>query len=113
MEEVTRRTLGFSVAIPALGQSEFLPTALSSLRSQRAPVELAVLDASPDDRVQRVLREQGATVAYGYHHPDGRFIELPFLSCVNQVPPGQRSDTFVAISCQSYDCTTSLLSHQM
>src|SRR5262245_48917442 len=62
--------LRFSVSIPALGQAEFLTTALSSVRRQKVPVELAVLDASPDDSVQRVLEESGATVAFGYHRRD-------------------------------------------
>lgn len=62
--------LTFSIAVPALGQAEFLATGLASLRSQRAAIQLAVLDASPDDRVQQVLREEGLPLAYAYHHAD-------------------------------------------
>jgi GT2 family glycosyltransferase len=60
----------FSISLPALGQAEFVGTALSSIRVQQVPLDLAVLDASPDDRVQDVLRADGVAVAYGYHHPD-------------------------------------------
>lgn len=62
----------FSVAIPVRGQAQYLPTALASVAAQAVPVRLAVLDASPDDAVQDVLRCQPALQpAYRYHHADG------------------------------------------
>jgi hypothetical protein len=36
-------------------QAEYLPTALESVRCQPADVQLAVLDASPDDSAQSIL----------------------------------------------------------
>ncbi|MCC7009868.1 MAG: glycosyltransferase [Acidobacteria bacterium] len=62
--------VGFSIALPAREQAEFIDTALSSIRSQRVPIELAVLDATPDDSVQRVVRAAAVPVAYGYHRRD-------------------------------------------
>ena len=45
----------FSISVPVYGHAEFLPHTLKSIRCQPVEVELAVLDATPDDSVQRVL----------------------------------------------------------
>ena len=64
------RDLTFSISVPVYGQAEYLRTALQSIRTQRAPVELAVLDASPDDAAEQVVQEYAASVAYRYHRAD-------------------------------------------
>lgn len=60
----------FAIAMPVCDQAEFIRTALRSLQAQRVPFDLAVLDATRDDSVQRVVREFGGIVHWGYHHPD-------------------------------------------
>ncbi|MCH7803963.1 MAG: hypothetical protein IH937_07745 [Acidobacteria bacterium] len=45
----------FSISVPVYGHAEFLPHILESIRCQPVEAELAVLDATPDDSVQRVL----------------------------------------------------------
>jgi glycosyltransferase involved in cell wall biosynthesis len=42
----------FSIAIPIYQQANFLPSALESIRVQALDVQLAVVDATPDDSVQ-------------------------------------------------------------
>ena len=61
----------FSVAIPAMGQAEFVSTALESIKAQKAAVNLSVLDATADGSVQNALAPYGGMIAYRYHHPDG------------------------------------------
>jgi GT2 family glycosyltransferase len=63
-------TVRFAVAMPVCGQEEFVADALESLRAQSAPLCLALLDATPDDRVQRVAARFPGLVACGYHHGD-------------------------------------------
>jgi GT2 family glycosyltransferase len=61
----------FDIAIPVCGQAEFLPMALASIAAQRANVQLALLDATPDDSVQRVLTEnRSLSFTYVRHGPD-------------------------------------------
>lgn len=60
----------FSISVPVCGQAEYLPTALESIRQQPVEIELAVLDATPDDSVQQVLAGYRDRVRYGYHRPD-------------------------------------------
>jgi glycosyltransferase involved in cell wall biosynthesis len=63
--------LVFDIAMPVCGQAEFLPTALASIAAQRVNVQLALLDATPDDSVQRVLSENRClSFAYVRHAPD-------------------------------------------
>ena len=60
----------FSVAVPVLGQAAFLPTALASLMAQSCPFQLAVMDATPDDSVQRALNGYAAILHYARHGSD-------------------------------------------
>jgi glycosyltransferase involved in cell wall biosynthesis len=60
----------FSVAIPVLGQAQFLPTALASLDAQDAEFEVAVMDVTPDDSVQLILKHWGRPIGYSRHGPD-------------------------------------------
>lgn len=60
----------FSVAIPVFKQAEFLPTALASLMAQSSEFQLAVMDATPDDSVQKVLAAYSSIVHYCRHGPD-------------------------------------------
>lgn len=61
----------FAVSIPVYGYADLLEDTLRSLGAQRAGMRVAVLDATPDDSVQRVLARYRDLVAYGYHHADG------------------------------------------
>jgi glycosyltransferase involved in cell wall biosynthesis len=61
----------FSISLPVRGQAAFVATALESIRAQTEPLELAVLDATPDESVQQRLAPYRSLVAYGYHRDDG------------------------------------------
>ncbi len=63
-------TTTFSISLPVYQQVEFIKTALESLRCQTMPFELAVLDATPDDSVQNILRDYQDLISYQYHHAD-------------------------------------------
>lgn len=60
----------FSIAIPVYGQANFLSSALESIRVQAQDVEVAVMDATPDDSVQKVLDGYLDLLAYHRHGPD-------------------------------------------
>ncbi|TDI13697.1 MAG: glycosyltransferase [Acidobacteria bacterium] len=60
----------FSISVPVYGHAEFLPHTLESIRCQPVKVELAVLDATPDDSVQRVLSTYTDMIDYAYHRQD-------------------------------------------
>jgi glycosyltransferase involved in cell wall biosynthesis len=60
----------FSIAIPVYGQAGFLPSALESIRVQAQDVQLAVMDATPDDSVQKVLENYQGLTGYRRHGPD-------------------------------------------
>lgn len=60
----------FSIAIPVYAQADYLPTALDSIREQSVDVELAVMDATPDNSVQKVLEEYRGLIRYHRHGPD-------------------------------------------
>ena len=62
--------LTFSIAVPVLGQEQFLPTALKSLRAQEGPVQLSVLDATPGEGVQQILSGFQDMLSYRRHGPD-------------------------------------------
>jgi len=63
-------TTQFSISMPVYGQAHFIETALKSLGCQAVPLQLAVLDATPDDSVQKVLQHYQDIIHYQYHHPD-------------------------------------------
>jgi glycosyltransferase involved in cell wall biosynthesis len=60
----------FSLAIPVYGQPNFLPSALESIRLQARDVQLAVMDATPDDSVQLVLKKYQGLFYYRRHGRD-------------------------------------------
>jgi glycosyltransferase involved in cell wall biosynthesis len=62
--------LTFSISIPVYNQAEYLQTALESIRCQSIDVQLAVLDASPDDNAQKVLLPNRDIIHFAYHHSD-------------------------------------------
>jgi len=64
------RLVQFSIAMPIFGQAQFLPTALASIRAQASSIELAVMDATPDDSVQGVLDDHRDILSYHRHGPD-------------------------------------------
>ena len=60
----------YSIAIPVLGQANFLLTALSSIQVQTCPFQLAVMDATPNHSVQDVLENFSGIVSYRRHGKD-------------------------------------------
>lgn len=60
----------FSIAIPVFGQANFLPSALSSIKAQTSALQLAVMDATPDNSVQQVLAASDAELYYHRHGKD-------------------------------------------
>lgn len=60
----------FSISIPVFRQAQFIRFALESIAVQSVDVEVAVMDATPDDSVQAVLREYTGLLAYCRHGPD-------------------------------------------
>jgi glycosyltransferase involved in cell wall biosynthesis len=60
----------FSIAIPVYKQADFLPSALESIRVQNVDVQLAVMDATPDDSVQKVLENYRDLRGYRRHGRD-------------------------------------------
>jgi glycosyltransferase involved in cell wall biosynthesis len=60
----------FSIAIPVYRQANFLPSALESICVQRSEVQLAVMDATPDDSVQKVLDTYYNLLSYRRHGQD-------------------------------------------
>lgn len=60
----------FSISIPVLGQERFVEHALKSIKVQKAAYQVAVMDATPDDSVQRVLGRYADIFHYRRHGPD-------------------------------------------
>jgi glycosyltransferase involved in cell wall biosynthesis len=63
--------LTFSLTIPNLNQSHFLPFALESLRHQSVPVRLAVMDGGSTDNFPEVLEQYADIVTYRRSAADG------------------------------------------
>jgi glycosyltransferase involved in cell wall biosynthesis len=61
----------FAVTIPNLNQSRFLPTVLNSLRQQKRPFELSVMDGDSKDNFKDVVREYHDIINYSRTRPDG------------------------------------------
>lgn len=62
--------LRFKISTPVYKQSEFIHTALASVRAQKEPFELAVLDATPDNSAQKIIQNYKDIITYQYHHKD-------------------------------------------
>jgi glycosyltransferase involved in cell wall biosynthesis len=60
----------FSIALPVFGQANFLPTALTSIQVQTGRFQLAVMDATPNNSVQIVLKNYSEILSYQRHGPD-------------------------------------------
>lgn len=60
----------FSLAVPVCHHANFLPFALESIRAQRSVIRVAVMDATPDDSVQKVLAHYADLLSYRRHGPD-------------------------------------------
>ncbi len=63
--------LNFSLVIPNLNQSHFLPFALESLRYQSVPVRLAVMDGGSTDNFVEVRENYADIVTYSRSAADG------------------------------------------
>lgn len=67
----TRRTeLVFAIAMPIGAWTPALPIAVASLRAQKVPLRVAVMDASGDPRVQVALRPMESLVCHHREGPD-------------------------------------------
>lgn len=60
----------FSIAVPVMGQANFLRTALASIQAQTCHLQLAVMDATPDGSVQDVLNNYSKIISYRRHGAD-------------------------------------------
>ena len=60
----------FGIVIPVAGQGQFIGDALRSLQAQRVAYQLAVMDATPGDSVQKVVRAYHDIVSHNRHGPD-------------------------------------------
>lgn len=63
-------SLSFKISTPVYKQEEFIETTLESIKIQKAPFQLAVLDASPDDGSQKIIQKYKSIITYSYHHAD-------------------------------------------
>jgi hypothetical protein len=70
MAEQTR-DLRFSISVPVGAYHPLLSYNLRSLRAQRQPMSVSLLDASGDSRVTRLADEFADVIAYRRHGPDG------------------------------------------
>ena len=61
----------FAIAVPVRKQAEFIGTAMESLRHQKVPVAIGVMDATPDDSVAAVLAPYRQQLAYHRHSKAG------------------------------------------
>ena len=61
----------FSISVPVGAYHPFLPQCLESLAQQQAPLEVALLDASGDERVRALAEQYASTISYVRHGPDG------------------------------------------
>lgn len=60
----------FSISTPIGSYHPLLPRCLASLREQRAPTSVALMDASGDARVTRLADEYSDVIRYRRHGPD-------------------------------------------
>lgn len=60
----------FSITVPIGSYHPFLEPCLASLREQKVEMEVAVLDASNDERVRALVEKFGDTIAFRQHGPD-------------------------------------------
>jgi GT2 family glycosyltransferase len=60
----------FCISVPIKTNTEFLATALGSLRTQTAPLAVALLDASGDPAVAGIADRSGLDYAWRRHGPD-------------------------------------------
>ena len=68
---MTDKDATFCISVPIGAYHPFLETCLKSLAAQEAPVQIALLDASGDDRVRAVAEKHDHLFAYCRHGPDG------------------------------------------
>jgi len=61
----------FSIAIPVYEQAQFIPTALKSIQAQSVDYQLAIMDATPDDSVQKIINQFDDIIHYRRHGKDG------------------------------------------
>jgi glycosyltransferase involved in cell wall biosynthesis len=59
-----------SVAIPIYQQADLLPYALKSIKTQNINIQLALMDATPDDSVEKSLEDYRDLLSYHRHDND-------------------------------------------
>jgi hypothetical protein len=62
--------LVFSISVPVYGMELFLPTALESVRVQKASTLVSFLDASPGGKSQDAAKKYDSLITYRYHRKD-------------------------------------------
>ena len=62
--------LTFTIAVPIRDHVEFLDTALRSIEAQGVDLQVAMLDATADNRAQQIVAAHKVQVGYGYHRTD-------------------------------------------
>lgn len=62
--------LTFAIVIPSLNQSRFLRTALKSLRHQKVPYNLAIMDGGSSDGFMDVVQEFSELISFMRSKPD-------------------------------------------
>ena len=60
----------YSISVPIGAWNDLLPATLKSLLCQSEPVQIALLDASNDPRVESIADEYDHLLAYRRHGPD-------------------------------------------
>ena len=60
----------FAIILPNLNQSHFLPTALESLKCQRASFGIAIMDGGSQDNFRKVVEKYSDIVTYFRSHRD-------------------------------------------
>jgi len=60
----------FSISVPVGAYHDLMPACLASLASQKAPAQIALLDASGDPRVAALADKYDSLFAYRRHGPD-------------------------------------------
>lgn len=62
--------LSFAIVIPNYNQSQFLYTALESLRDQKVTLQTAIMDGGSKDQFDNVINKYANLITYVRSHPD-------------------------------------------
>jgi len=62
--------LNFAIVIPNLNQSNFLPSALESIKYQSPPINLAIMDGGSTDNFIEVIEQYSDIITLTQSEPD-------------------------------------------